>query len=64
MLALGLFTLPSLSSAQQKEGPAPGLSQSQVPAAQPVQAPAPALDAPKRPPRRPPPPGAKNAAAS
>ena len=32
--------------------------------AEPVQAPAPALDAPKRPPRRPPPPGAKNAAAS
>jgi len=32
--------------------------------AEPVQAPAPAPDAPKRPPRRPPPPGAKNAAAS
>jgi biopolymer transport protein ExbB len=46
MLALGLFTLPSLSSAQQKEGPAPGLSQSQVPAAQPVQAPAPSAAVP------------------
>jgi small subunit ribosomal protein S3 len=32
--------------------------------AEPVQAPAPATDAPKRPPRRTPPPGAKNAAAS
>ena len=32
--------------------------------AEPVQAPAPAPDLPKRPPRRPPPPGAKNAAAS
>ena len=32
--------------------------------AEPVQAPAPASDAPKRPPRRTPPPGAKNAAAS